>query len=266
MSVEPVTGPQTGVPDRLRWPWYLSGWLTVASTATFVAAGGGITAFLWHLAGTAPADEQVGRYFDAVTFGATAAAGAGVVAGLILQFRRQRMAEHTHVQEDRKFDAAVQAQRHTEADASARRLTETLTRATEQFAADNTVVRLAGLYAFERLAQENPDQRQMIVNLLCAFLRAPVSEEPAGFGFVTFHRRAIFAEASFSDENAYLAGARQVAPRGSTPSQMGSVWPDGWAMGDDGVLTAVPDGPDGTWLPLPRLPESAGSPPAWMLP
>ena len=33
--------------------------------------------------------------------------------------------------------------------------------------------RLAGFYALERLAQDNPGQRQTVVNVLCAYLRMP---------------------------------------------------------------------------------------------
>lgn len=43
-------------------------------------------------------------------------------------------------------------------------------------------MRLAGLYALERLAQDNPAQRQTIVDLLCAYLRIPYEpprREPA---------------------------------------------------------------------------------------
>src|SRR5207244_6090599 len=41
-------------------------------------------------------------------------------------------------------------------------------------------VRLGGLYALERVAQNNPDQRQTVVNVLCAYLRMPyqLPEDP----------------------------------------------------------------------------------------
>ncbi|MDP9866447.1 hypothetical protein J2S55_005713 [Streptosporangium brasiliense] len=41
-------------------------------------------------------------------------------------------------------------------------------------------MRLAGLYALERLAQDNPGHRQTIVNVICAYLRMPYTPpEPA---------------------------------------------------------------------------------------
>lgn len=173
MSRELPTGVESGVPDRPRWPWYLSDRFTVFSAALIIAAGVAVTGVLWTIADSAPPENQPAMHFDAVVFGATAAAAGGVVIGLILQFRRQRMAEHTHAQDDAKFQLAIQAQQHIEADATARRVTETMTKAIEQFATGNVVVRLAGLQALERVAQENNGQRQAIIDLICAYLRMP---------------------------------------------------------------------------------------------
>ena len=61
----------------------------------------------------------------------------------------------------------------TEADAAERRVTDLYTKAADQLGSDKAPVRLAGMYALERLAQNTPDQRQTIVNVLCAYLRMP---------------------------------------------------------------------------------------------
>lgn len=66
----------------------------------------------------------------------------------------------------------------TALDASERRVTELYTRAADQLGSDKAPVRLAGLYALERLGQSNPGQRQTIVDVLCAYLRMPY-EPPA---------------------------------------------------------------------------------------
>jgi hypothetical protein len=58
-------------------------------------------------------------------------------------------------------------------DAEARRITELYTRAADQLGSDKAPVRLAGLYALERLAQDNPGQRETIVSVVCAYLRMP---------------------------------------------------------------------------------------------
>lgn len=54
-----------------------------------------------------------------------------------------------------------------------RRITELYTKAADQLGSDKAPVRLAGLDALERLAQDNESQRQTIVNVLCAYLRMP---------------------------------------------------------------------------------------------
>ncbi|NBH10112.1 pentapeptide repeat-containing protein [Amycolatopsis sp. SID8362] len=103
---------------------------------------------------------------DAVKTAFGVGAGAGGVFALWLATRRQRtlelqLAESTRV-------AGV-----TERDLEERRVTELYTKAVEQLGSDKAPVRLGGLYALERLGQDNPKQRQTIVNVLCAYLRMP---------------------------------------------------------------------------------------------
>lgn len=125
-----------------------------------------VTALWW--AGTRGLDGPalVTARFDALKIGLSIGVGGGGVFALYLAWRRQRATEDTlaHQQE-------VAAD--TRADATERRITELYTRAAEQLGSDKAPVRLAGLYALERLAQDNPRQRQTIVNVLCAYLRMP---------------------------------------------------------------------------------------------
>jgi uncharacterized protein YjbI with pentapeptide repeats len=60
-------------------------------------------------------------------------------------------------------------------DATEPRITELYTKAVEQLGSDRAAVRLGGLYALERLAQDNPAHRQTIVDVICAYLRMPFS-------------------------------------------------------------------------------------------
>jgi hypothetical protein len=53
------------------------------------------------------------------------------------------------------------------------RVTDLYTKAADQLGSEKAPVRLAGMYALERLAQSTPEQRQTIVNVLCAYLRMP---------------------------------------------------------------------------------------------
>ncbi|TCO65931.1 pentapeptide repeat-containing protein [Actinocrispum wychmicini] len=85
--------------------------------------------------------------------------GTGGAAALLLAARRQRSAELDLWKKDH--------------DATERRVTELYGKAADQLGSDKAPIRLAGLYALERLAQGNPAHRQTIVNLICAYLRMP---------------------------------------------------------------------------------------------
>ena len=91
-------------------------------------------------------------------------AGAGAAVGLMLAFRRQHHQEIATVL--------------TDLDATERRITELYAKAVEQLGSDKAPVRLGGLYALERLAQDNPAHHQTIVNVICAYLRMPFSATP----------------------------------------------------------------------------------------
>ncbi|RZS34053.1 hypothetical protein EV193_110203 [Herbihabitans rhizosphaerae] len=122
---------------------------------------------LWW-AGTSGLSGQalVTARFDALKIGLSIAVGGGGVIALYLAWRRQHSTEiGLRLQERTALN--------TEVDAEQRRITELYTAAVEQLGSDKAPVRLGGLYALERLAQNNPDQRQTIVNVICAYLRMP---------------------------------------------------------------------------------------------
>ena len=63
--------------------------------------------------------------------------------------------------------------KRAEADALAKRYQEAAT----QLGHDKAAVRLAGVYAMGRLADDWPEQRQPCVDVLCAYLRMPIQHE-----------------------------------------------------------------------------------------
>ncbi|MFC5833141.1 pentapeptide repeat-containing protein [Nonomuraea insulae] len=103
--------------------------------------------------------EQVSARIEAARTALAAAAGVGAAVTLLLAVRRQRHQEL--------------AAAHTTHDAAERRVTELYTKAAEQLGNAQAPVRLVGLYALERLAQDTPALRQTIVDVLCAYLRMP---------------------------------------------------------------------------------------------
>jgi uncharacterized protein YjbI with pentapeptide repeats len=138
------------------WSWMLAAVAAVAIVA-FV-----VTTWLLTIASHAsPGTDRATARLDAVRTGLAAGAGAGAAVGLMLAFRRQHHQEIVTVL--------------TDLDATERRITELYTKAVEQLGIDKAPVRLGGLYALERLAQDTPAHRQTIVNVMCAYLRMPFS-------------------------------------------------------------------------------------------
>jgi Pentapeptide repeats (9 copies) len=131
-----------------------------------------VTWWLYQIAGDDP-----GRKIDAIRTGLTAGAGTGGAFALLLAFLRQRsteiIANETAMARDREQDQRERAAEATEQDAVERRITELYTKAADQLGSERAPLRLAGLYALERLAQNTGAQRQTIVNVLCAYLRMP---------------------------------------------------------------------------------------------
>jgi uncharacterized protein YjbI with pentapeptide repeats len=138
------------------WQW------TLAAAAAVVIVAFVVTIWLLAIAnGAKSGTDLANARLDAVRTGLAAGAGAGAAVGLMLAFRRQHHQEIATVL--------------TDLDATERRITELYTKAVEQLGSDKAPVRLGGLYALERLAQDNPAHRQTIVNVICAYLRMPFS-------------------------------------------------------------------------------------------
>jgi len=152
--------------NPIRW-W----WVVLAGVMTGLATWGA-TWWLLTVAGHS-ADLRV----QAIQSGLTVAAGTGGAAALLLAARRQWLQERDQSHRE-DTDAASQLHQQrlaeiTEQDAIERRITDLYTKAVDQLGSDKAPVRLGGLYALERLAQDNLSQRQTIVNVICAYLRMP---------------------------------------------------------------------------------------------
>ncbi|MFF3440297.1 pentapeptide repeat-containing protein [Streptosporangium sp. NPDC002721] len=147
----------------------LSWWWVLAGVVLIVVSMWSATAVLLFLADTAPdASKRVEMRLDAVKTGLTVGAGAVGLVALLLGVRRQWLGERT--------------QAYQEYDAGERRVTELYTKAADQLGHDKAAVRLAGLYALERVAQDNPEHRQTVVDVICAYLRMPPVPAAPGEG------------------------------------------------------------------------------------
>jgi pentapeptide repeat protein len=96
---------------------------------------------------------------DVIRTGVTLVALIGGAVALWLTARRRLYTELTLV--------------HTTRDATERRITELYTKAADLLGSEQAPVRLAGLYALERLAHSTVEHRQSIVDVICAYLRMP---------------------------------------------------------------------------------------------
>jgi Pentapeptide repeats (9 copies)/Pentapeptide repeats (8 copies) len=150
----------------------ISSWLLLLAVVVIVAVTWPLTCWLYGIAGDDPA-----RRIEAIKTGLTVAAGTGGALALLLAFRRQRATEiiatETREAQEREYEQRDRAADAGERDAEQRRITELYTRAVDQLGNDQAPVRLGGLHALERLAQITPDQRQIIVDVICAYLRMP---------------------------------------------------------------------------------------------
>jgi hypothetical protein len=136
-------------------PRPLSNW-TIAAGALVVLA---VAAVVWFVLLRRYSGQGAQVQLDAIRTAGTLVIGTGGAVGLLLTARRQCYTELALV--------------HTDRDATERRITELYTKAADQLGSDQAPVRLAGLYALERLAHSTVEHRQTIVDVICAYLRMP---------------------------------------------------------------------------------------------
>ncbi len=131
----------------------MSWWVVVAAAIVVAAVGWVATSWLLGEANRAvDPDKRAAARVEAIKTGLGIGAGTTGIFALLLAVRRQQ---------------------HNESDATEKNVTELYTKAADQLGSEQAPVRMAGLYALERLAHGNPGQRQSIVNVICAYLRMP---------------------------------------------------------------------------------------------
>ncbi|MFT9669015.1 pentapeptide repeat-containing protein, partial [Streptomyces rhizosphaericola] len=123
---------------------------------------------LYHGAESLLARENTGKpakVQDIISTTVTTLTLIGAVLAALYAYRKQLLDEGTSHRAD------------------ATQLTERYAKAAEQLGHDQAAVRLAGVYAMARLADDWPEQRQVCIDVLCAYLRMPYSTVPAQPGF-----------------------------------------------------------------------------------
>ncbi|WP_143049969.1 pentapeptide repeat-containing protein [Asanoa ishikariensis] len=195
--------------DDLRvMPW----WYVLIGVLLAIALGWLVLDWLLGEADRATGvDTRATLRVDAIRTGLTVVAGTGGGLALLLAARRQWLSEraqrhqefvttrdHSHRERIQAHteQVATTTQQHQEEqtriadyDATQRRVTDLFTKAVDLLGSDKAAVRLGGLYALERLAQDNAGQRQTVVAVVCAYLRMSDENEgdPDDDGATTTH-------------------------------------------------------------------------------
>ncbi|GLW90787.1 hypothetical protein Aglo03_16030 [Actinokineospora globicatena] len=179
-------------------------------------------------------EKLVTARFEAVRIGLSIGIGGGGVFALYLSWRRQRTTEQDLDNRERALahqrDVAADAKAHqdrmaaiTEKDGVERRITDLYTKAADQLGSDKAPVRMAGLYALERLAQDNPGHRQTVVNVYCAYLRMPFDPPE---GAKPTERAELLAHHQRLEEREVRRAVQRILLLHLRPESPESFWPD----------------------------------------
>ncbi|MFB7435173.1 hypothetical protein ACFCZ5_27935, partial [Streptomyces microflavus] len=144
------------------WPVWLvaPGALLLVGTAAFGLYHGAELLLSSEATGKKPVGVQ-----DVIKTTVTVLTLIGAVLAALYAYRKQLLDEGTSHRAD------------------ATQLTERYTKAAEQLGHEQAAVRLAGVYAMARLADDWPEQRQVCVDVLCAYLRMPYETDTTAPAF-----------------------------------------------------------------------------------
>ncbi|MFA3875703.1 pentapeptide repeat-containing protein [Streptomyces sp. MMCC 100] len=138
--------------------WALSRHIAVVlalGAALFLLSACLVWAALGFPALTGPHALAADKRFDLIKISLSVVAGVGGVLALVVAYRRQRLAEAAEHREDTRL------------------FNERFVTASSQLGHELPMVRLAGIHALAGLADDWPEQRQVCINVLCAYLRMP---------------------------------------------------------------------------------------------
>lgn len=157
-------------------------WLWILAGAALV----GVFVFVFAVApplligpppkGLSAADELKARN-DVRTTLVQALGGLAVAGGLVVTYRTYRQ---NRAEQDRTYQANQTEQQHARDEQDRTYERELYAKAVEQLGHEKAPVRLGALYSLERLAQDKPERRAVIVDVICAYLRMPFSPTAPG--------------------------------------------------------------------------------------
>ncbi|MEV0936394.1 pentapeptide repeat-containing protein [Streptomyces phaeochromogenes] len=146
------------------WPVWL---VAPAALVLTLFLGWGIYQYAYSYFAQAAADQKPAKPVnvnDVLKATVTALTLVGAVLAGLYAYRKQLLSEG----DAHRADASQLADRYTTA--------------AEQLGHDQAAVRLAGVYALARLADDWEEQRQVCIDVLCAYLRMPYQPDPEAAG------------------------------------------------------------------------------------
>lgn len=172
------------IPSVRPWVWALNALIAVLLILLALAIGPWL--LTRHPQKGLTAEQVLKAKNDVRTTLVQALAGLAVAGGLAVTYgtyrQNQRDQADRRAEQDRlyRLSQAEQADRRAEQDRAhqlnhAAHVNALYTKAVEQLGHDQAPVRLGALYSLVHLAQANPEQRQTVVDVLCAYLRMPFS-------------------------------------------------------------------------------------------
>ncbi len=154
---EPTPAPRGGIS---RWP-------LVPTLLGAVGLGGGATFGTYWLLGehvTVAAEGLTSAQHLTAAFAAATAIGA--IVALVVNVRKQDLAERTAAQAEAQYAETLFRDRGAA-------FTDRFRAASQQLGAAAPLERIAGVYAMAALADDYADRRQQCVDVLCGYLRLP---------------------------------------------------------------------------------------------
>lgn len=135
----------------------------------------GLVLALWGLGLTGKISQSTSEVLDLVKLGFALVAGVGGTVGLVLAYQRHLIAVEAG-QRERAKEAREDAKVARE---EAKLFNERFGTAAGQLASEQYAVKLAGVYAMAKLADDWDAGRQTCINVLCANLRRGYAPRPA---------------------------------------------------------------------------------------
>ncbi len=162
-----VGGPSHEPRSRHPWRWFAAGLLAVLLITGLV--------ILWVKApdlyrGESAVQATATTRGGILTVAAAVIAAAAAGAGLYFTARTVRETQRANRDADDRGRLTLEETRRANREADRR---DRYAKAIEQLGHDKAPVRLGAMYSLERLAQDNLEIRQAVVDVLCAYLRMP---------------------------------------------------------------------------------------------